>query len=284
MNVEHSHGTLCNGKGQANEMLEDILICPKTKNRIAIDAVNSIAKVEQSDLSYPIKAGIVDLLPDTVDRISKAYDSLASSYDDYQTLSSLRWKLFTLFAWGCLDDKGFTEKMLSSVPDYFDSVLLDVPAGTGIFTFKKYKKLKKAKIIALDYSLAMLRKAQHLYAENGIQNVTFIRGDVGSLPLEQASVDLCLSMAGFHAFPDKTQALNEIVRVLKPDCIFSGSFYIKGKRLLTDLLVQHVLSRMGYFSPPFYDEQECRSKFGEFFNTGYAANYRSLFYFKMSKK
>jgi uncharacterized protein YbaR (Trm112 family) len=87
VNVGHSHGTLCNGKGQANKMLEDILICPKTKNRIAIDAVNSIAKVEQSDLSYPVKAGIVDLLPDAVDRISEAYDSLASSYDDYQTLS-----------------------------------------------------------------------------------------------------------------------------------------------------------------------------------------------------
>ena len=52
-------------------MFDDILICPQTGHRITIDAEHSIAKVEESDLSYPIKDGIIDFLPDTVDRISK---------------------------------------------------------------------------------------------------------------------------------------------------------------------------------------------------------------------
>ncbi|MHC4445245.1 MAG: methyltransferase domain-containing protein, partial [Planctomycetota bacterium] len=211
---------------------DDILICPKTKNRITIDTVNNIAKVEQSDIVYPIKAGIIDFLPDTTDRVSEAYDSVASSYDDYVNSSSLKWKLFSLIMWGGGDDDHYTqiEKVLSSIPE------------TGIFTSDKYRKLKKTGIIALDYSLAMLQKAQHLYAANGIKNVTFIRGDVGNLPIAQASVDLCLSMAGFHAFADKDRALSEIVRVLKTNRIFAGAFYIKGKRYLTDILVKYVLS------------------------------------------
>jgi SAM-dependent methyltransferase len=269
-------------------MLDNILICPKTQSRITIDAANSIAKVEGSDLSYPIKDGIVDFLPDTEDRISKAYDSCASSYDNYMNLSSLAWKLFgtpfILLVWGFLDDKVFIHMPLNSIPDDFDGVLLDVPVGTGTFTFDKYRKLNKASIIAIDYSLAMLQKAQKRYAENGIHNVTFIRGDVGNLPVQQASIDICLSMAGFHAFPNKDQGLDEIARVLKHNAIFSGSFYIKGKRLLTDLFVRQIFCRKGFFTAPFYDEHECLSKFGEHFNIHDTANVKSGFCFEMSKK
>ena len=163
-------------------------------------------------------------------------------------------------------------------------MLLDVPVGTGTFTFDKYRKLNKANIIAIDYSLAMLQKAQERYAENGIHNVTFIRGDVGNLPVQQASIDMCLSMAGFHAFPNQDQGLDEIARVLKHTSIFSGTFYIKGKRLLTDLFVQQILCRTGFFTAPFYDEHECLSKFGEQFDINYTANSKSAFCFEMSKK
>jgi len=269
-------------------MLDGILICPRTHSRITIDAANSIAKVEGSDSSYPIKDGIVDFLPHTEDRITRAYDSCASSYDNYMTLSGLAWKLFgtpfVLLVWGFLDDKVFINKPLASIPDDFDGVLLDVPAGTGMFTFDKYRKLNRASIIAIDYSLAMLQKARERYAENGIRNVTFIRGDVGNLPVRQASIDMCLSMAGFHAFPNKDQGLDEIARVLKHNSIFSGSFYIKGKRLLTDLFVRQIFCRKGFFTAPFYDEHECLSKFGEQFNIHHTANIKSGFCFEMSKK
>ena len=148
-------------------MLDDILICPKTHGRMTIDAANSIARVEGSDLSYPIKDGIIDFLSDTEDRVTKAYDSCASSYDNYMNLSGLTWKLFgapfVLLVWGFLDGKIFIDKPLGSIPDDFDGVLLDVPVGTGVFTSDKYRKLNKARIIAIDYSLAMLQKAQERY-------------------------------------------------------------------------------------------------------------------------
>lgn len=265
-------------------MLDDILICPKTQGRITIDDANSIAKIEGSERSYPIKDGIIDFLPDTEDRVTRAYDSFASSYDSYMSLSAWHWKLYVLIAWGLLDDKEVMHRVLSSIPDDFAGVLLDVPVGTGMLTCEKYRSLSKAGIIVIDYSLAMLKEAQKRYAEKGIQNVTFIRGDVENMPIQQASIDACLSMSGFHAFPNQDQALHEIVRVLKHDAIFSGCFYIKGKRLLTDIIVRTVLCTKGWFTEPFYSEQESLSKFGEHFTSHFTANQKSAFYFSMNKK
>jgi uncharacterized protein YbaR (Trm112 family) len=43
------------------ECIEDVLICPKTRNRISLDFANSEVKVEKTDISYPIKDGVIDL-------------------------------------------------------------------------------------------------------------------------------------------------------------------------------------------------------------------------------
>ena len=264
-------------------MLGDILICPKTKGRIRIDAAHSVARAVQSNISYPIKGGIIDFLPNTVDRVSKAYDSFAASYDRYQTLSGLHWKLFSLIAWGACDYTDMIQKPLSSIPDDFDGILLDVPVGTGIFTVEKYCTLKKATIVAVDYSLAMLQKAQTRYTQHGIHNVLFIRADVANLPIQQASIDMCLSMAGFHAFHKKDDALHEIARVLKTASLFSGTTYIKGKRLLTDLIVTLIFSARGAFTGPFLNEQEWLLRFGKYFSIRCTGNVESGLYFEMKR-
>ena len=93
--------------------------------------------------------------------------------------------------WGCLDDQVFFNMPLHAVPDDFEGVLLDVPVGTGTFTFAKYRKLNKARIIAVDSSLAMLQKAQERYAEHGIHNVAFIRGNVANRRHLELARDLC---------------------------------------------------------------------------------------------
>lgn len=52
-------------------------------------------------------------------------------------------------------------------------------------------------------------------------------------------------MNGFHAFPDKNQAFQEIRRVVKPGGKFIACFYIKGKSKITDWLVKNILSKEG---------------------------------------
>ena len=83
-------------------------------------------------------------------------------------------------------------------------------------------------------------------------NINFIKGDVGNLPFQDNYFDIVLSMNGFHAFPDKDKAFKEIYRVLKKGGFFIGCFYIKGESRITDWLINTVLSKKGWFSPPFY--------------------------------
>jgi ubiquinone/menaquinone biosynthesis C-methylase UbiE/uncharacterized protein YbaR (Trm112 family) len=266
------------------EHIEDILICPKTRNRISLDFANSEVKVENTDISYPIKDGIIDFLPGVDDSISKAYDSRAYFYSDYVTSSNIFTKLLNLVFWGVASQYEFAQEILPFIPKYFDGILLDVPVGTGILTLEKYQKLPSARILAADYSLGMLLRAKQLYAKNGIENVTLVRGDVGNLPIADAKVDLCLSMNGFHAFPEKGLALGEIYRVLKSKGQFVGCFYISGERKLTDFLVRKRLAKGGSFTEPFYDESETLARFGEYFNINSKSSLKSYFHFDMEKK
>ena len=173
----------------------------------------------------------------------------------------------------------YTEKVLSAIPDDFDEVLLDVPAGTGVLTFEKYARLKRVTIVAVDYSLGMLHEGKKRLELHNIGNVNFIRGDVGNLPVKDSSIDLCVSMNGLHAFPQKELAFDEIYRVLKPEGKFVGCFYITGKRELTDFLVGAALSRSGSFTRPFYDELGALSLLETGFRLNSKGNNGSIFHF-----
>lgn len=89
--------------------------------------------------------------------------------------------------------------------------------GTGVFTGELYRALAAsgAHIVGVDYWMGMLRQARSRCEAARLTDVTLVRADVGSLPLEDNSIDLCITMNGFHAFPDKQSALNEIARVFR---------------------------------------------------------------------
>jgi ubiquinone/menaquinone biosynthesis C-methylase UbiE len=93
---------------------------------------------------------------------------------------------------------------------------LDVPCGTGLFTARAYRRNPEARILAVDFSMGMLRAPRRRAARLGVDNAVFIRADVAKLPFADGCVDGCISMAGFHAFPDPAAAAVQIGRVLKP--------------------------------------------------------------------
>ncbi len=105
----------------------------------------------------------------------------------------------------------------------------------------------------------MLHKAKKWYTDQGIRNVILLRADIGSLPIRAKKVDGCISMNGFHAFPDKTLALRELTRVMKSNKNLASCFYVKSKRKLTDFVVINILQKQGAFPPPFFCEEEVLS-------------------------
>ena len=152
------------------------------------------------------------------------------------------------------DDNEIARKLLSYIPDDFAGKLLDVPVGTAVFTEEKWRSLSEAGITCLDYSEDMLEKAKKRLCDCG--HISFIQGDVGALPMEDASYDIVVSMNGFHAFPAKKKAFKETCRVLKKGGLFIACFYIKGKSKRTDWLVKNILSKKGWFTPPFPTEEQ----------------------------
>lgn len=188
------------------------------------------------------------------DRIQQAYHTSRNAYDDVLTQGNVFSRLYVNLFWQGVDDNAIARQVLSWVPEDFSGRLLDVPAGTAVFTARTWAGLTGAAITCLDYSADMLAQAKSRLA--GCENITFVQGDVAHLPFDDASFDLVVSMNGFHAFPDKTRAYDETSRVLAPGGLFVGCFYLAGKSARTDWLVNHVLAKKGWFTPPFQTEDD----------------------------
>jgi ubiquinone/menaquinone biosynthesis C-methylase UbiE len=215
--------------------------------------------------------------------IKTAYKSSTSIYDD--TLTQNKWwsKLYISMFWGGVDDTKIANRILNMIPDNFNGKILDVPVGTAVFTFQKYKVLKDADITCLDYSDDMLSLASKRFEDMGLSDITCVQGDVGNLKFEDNTFDLLLSMNGFHAFPDKEKAFSETTRVLKHGGIFCGCFYIKGENKISDFVVRSFLSKKGWFTPPFQTLEELENILHHLYSKVELYNEQSMAYFKCIK-
>lgn len=222
---------------------------------------------------------------DQKELIYKRYQKGAGLYDRLLSTDCLWSALACKLVWG-FPDTAYTNRLLKWIPDDFNGSLLDVPVGTALFTAPKYKGLKDAQIVCLDYSTEMMTAAQKKFTEEGIETIRCLRGDVGALPFEEDSFDLVLSMNGFHAFPNKESAFQELIRVIKPGGCFIGCFYIKGENRRTDWFVNHLYVPKGYFTPPFMAKKELVDKLNkhyrqvELWNTGSIVCFRGVKPFK----
>lgn len=185
------------------------------------------------------------------DKIQKSYRQTRNIYDDVLTRSKWWSRLYMDIFWDGIDDNEIAAKTLSYLPDDFSGKLLDVPVGTGVFTAGKYARMKQAEITCLDYSEDMLIQARERFEKVGIGNIQTVQGDVRALQFADESFDIVLSMNGIHVFPDKEKAWSEMNRVLKRGGSLVACLCIKGESRISDWLMHRILSRKGWFTPPF---------------------------------
>jgi ubiquinone/menaquinone biosynthesis C-methylase UbiE len=181
--------------------------------------------------------------------------------------------------WGFSDDNAYADKVLSYLPSNFDGILLDVPVGTGIFTSPFYTKFPKATIIGIDLSMGILRKARERFERDGMRNVCLLRADAANLPLRNNTVDLVLSMNGWHVFTDKQRATTEIGRVLRKQGTLIACGYVKGARKLSDWFVKHFGARNSFINPPFFELNDIALQF-KGFTIIRQADIKSIAYFE----
>ncbi len=95
--------------------------------------------------------------------------------------------------------------------------VLDLGSGGGIDCFLAAKMVgPTGRVIGVDMTPEMLDLADRNLAKVGATIVEFRRGEIESLPVESATVDVIISNCVINLSPDKDAVFREAFRVLKP--------------------------------------------------------------------
>lgn len=95
--------------------------------------------------------------------------------------------------------------------------VLDLGSGGGIDVILSARRAGPAgKAYGVDMTDEMLALARRNAAEAGVGNVEFLKGDIESLPLPAASVDVVISNCVVNLSVDKPAVFAEMARVLRP--------------------------------------------------------------------
>jgi len=108
--------------------------------------------------------------------------------------------------------------------------VLDLGSGAGNDCFVARAIVgEKGKVTGLDFTEAMIDKANENRGKLGFNNVEFVRGDIEEMPLPDNSFDVVVSNCVLNLVPDKDKAFSQIMRVLIPGGHFCVSdVVIKG--------------------------------------------------------
>ena len=150
--------------------------------------------------------------------LSDAFDSPESKRRHVRQLFSTiadRYDLITaLLSYG--QDARWKRMLVALAKVHSGERALDLACGTGDIAFAV--AARGARTVGLDITLRMLQLADAKQAAAGgpAPRVTFLGGDMTSLPFAPAAFDLVTTGYGLRNVPDLTAAIAEIARVLKP--------------------------------------------------------------------
>lgn len=102
--------------------------------------------------------------------------------------------------------------------------VIDLGSGAGNDCFvARHETGPNGKVIGIDFTEAMLKKARENADKLGFNNVEFRYGDIEEMPVSNNTADVVVSNCVLNLVPNKDQVVAEIFRVLKPGGHFSIS-------------------------------------------------------------
>ncbi len=104
------------------------------------------------------------------------------------------------------------------------NTVLDLGSGAGNDCFvARAETGETGKVIGIDFSPTMLKKARQNADKLGYNNVEFREGDIEKMPISDNSVDVIVSNCVLNLVPNKKAVFTEMYRTLKDDGHFSIS-------------------------------------------------------------
>ncbi|MDI3406896.1 class I SAM-dependent methyltransferase [Streptomyces cavernicola] len=90
--------------------------------------------------------------------------------------------------------------------------IVEIGAGTGVFSAAMARWIKGSEVVAVDASEAMLAEVRRHHPHPAVR---YLPGEAEALPTGSDAFDLALLSRVIHHIPDRTRAARELVRVLR---------------------------------------------------------------------
>lgn len=110
-----------------------------------------------------------------------------------------------------------TALAIRRLPITSESVVADIGAGTGYYTFRIAQKVPKGKVYAVDVQNESVQYLRKRASDLGLKNVEVVKGSESSPNLPENSVDLAIMVDVYHELEFPHEMLQAIRTSLKPD-------------------------------------------------------------------
>lgn len=139
--------------------------------------------------------------------VTPMFDVIAPKYDRFTRL----------FSFGM--DAGWKRELLALVSPSIasDARVVDLACGTGDLAFAAAGRATQGVVLGIDASARMIERARlRAVDQPHASTVRFLVGDLTSIALDDASVDVITAGYALRNVPDYERGVAEIARVLKP--------------------------------------------------------------------
>lgn len=136
--------------------------------------------------------------------------------------------------------------------------VLDLGSGGGIDVLLSARRVgPSGKAYGLDMTDEMLELARANQQRAGATNVEFLKGDIESIPLPDASVDVIISNCVINLAADKDRVLREAYRVLRPGGRFAVSDIV-ARKVVPDVVRTSMELWMGCVAGALHEDEYAR--------------------------
>lgn len=98
-----------------------------------------------------------------------------------------------------------------------NTVVADIGAGTGFYTFQIAPKVPAGKVYAVEVQDRFVKSLESRRSKEGADNVIVVKGDSQQVNLPAGAIDIALMVDVYHELSYPKEILQAIHRALKPD-------------------------------------------------------------------